>query len=149
MYGLIREELPSGSGPIAKYLARHLSARMYSGKVVIVAPHPLRLLGPLRKAWLQLIRDLQKERAQTLNPARIHDLTARIARMQTLKFTTGWHTGNADFETRYDVYLATPDQLLRWPPACRTMYITHPLDTQTLHFLTAWMPTGSLVVMCQ
>jgi hypothetical protein len=124
MYGLIREEGSFGANPGTKDIARHLYTRMYSGKIVIVAEQPAALIGPLRKQWLKLMRSVQKERARTLHASRIQELTSRVVRMQSLRFTTSWHAGEVSYDDLHDFYIATVDQLLRWPPDYRTMYIT-------------------------
>lgn len=143
MRGLIREEGSFGANPGAKDLARHLYTRMSCGKVVIVAENPKTLMSPLRKQWFKLMRKVQRERASTLHASRIIELSSTIARMCGLRFTTQYppdeHPG--------DVYLATVDQLLRWAPDCRTMYVTCSIEREQLHLITAWMPQGSLVVI--
>jgi hypothetical protein len=149
MYGLIREEGSFGANPGSKDIARHLYTRMYAGKVVIVAAKPAALIGPLRKQWLKLMRSVQKERAKTLDASRVQELSGRVARMQSLRFTASWHGGDVDFTDQYDVYIATVDQLLGWPPDYRTMYVTCNIEREQLHLITTWMPKGSLVVICK
>lgn len=149
MHGLIREEGSFGANPSTKDIAKHLYTRMYAGKVVIVAAKPATLLGPLRKQWLRLMRRVQKERAKTLDAARIQELASRVARMQSLRFTASWHAGDVSYDDQYGVYLATADQLLRWPPDYRTMYVTCDIETEKLHMITSWMPWGSLVVFAR
>jgi hypothetical protein len=145
MYGLIREEGSFGANPGTKDIARHLYTRMYYGKVVIVTDRPMSVIGALRKQWLKLARKAQKERAGTLNPTRIKELSGIISYMHGLDFTIQYppddHPG--------DVYIATLDNVLRWPPACRTLYITCEVELEKQHMITAWMPKGSLVVMCK
>lgn len=119
---------------------------MFCGKVVIVAAKPAVLIGPLRKQWLKLMRSVQKERAKTLDTSRIQELSSRVARMQSLRFTVSWHARDVDFYDQYDVYIATVDQFLHWPPDYRTMYVTRKVESEELHMITAWMPKGSLVV---
>ena len=144
MHGLIREEHSFGANPGTKDLARHLYTRMYYGKVVIVADKPLSVISPLCKQWLKLARKVQKERASTLNTTRIKELSGIISCMQNLDFTIHYppddHPG--------DVYIATTEEILRWPPQCRTMYVTCDVELEKLHMITAWMPPGSLVVIC-
>lgn len=141
---MIREEHSFGANPGTKDLARHLYTRMYYGKVVIVAEKPVSVISPLRKQWLKLARKVQKERASTLNATRIKELSGIVSYMHTLDFTTHYppdeHPG--------DVYIATVEAILRWPPQCRTMYVTCEVELEKLHMITAWMPPGSLVVVC-
>ena len=145
MHGLIREEGSFGANPGTKDLARHLYTRMSCGKVVIVTDHPKTLMSPLRKQWFRLMRRVQRERSSTLHATRLVELSNIIARMCSLKFTTQYppdeHPG--------DIYLATVDQLLRWAPDCRTMYVTCDIEREQLHLITTWMPKGSLVVECK
>ena len=149
MYGLIREEGSFGVNPGTKDIARHLYTRMYNGKIVIVAERPSALISPLRKQWLRLMRNVQKERTRALDASRIQELTGRVAHMQSLRFTASWHAGDVSYDDQYDVYLATVDQLLHWPPDYRTMYVTCAIELEKLHLVTAWMPQGSLVVSCR
>lgn len=145
MHGLICEEGSFGANPSTKDLARHLFTRMSCGKVVIVTDHPQTLMSPLRKQWLKLMRRVQRERSSTLHATRIAELSNTIACMQSLKFTIGYPPD--DYPS--DVCLATVEQLLRWAPDCRTLYVTCEVDRERLHLITAWMSPGSLVVMCK
>lgn len=145
MYGLIREEGSFGANPGAKDLARHLYTRMHCGKVVIVANRPIVLISTLRKQWLRLARKVHKERAATLSAARIVELSNIVSRMYNLNFTV--HYPPDDYPG--DIYIATPDEVLRWPPQCRTIYITCKVELENLHMITAWMPQGSLVVIVE
>ncbi|HUC89439.1 MAG TPA: hypothetical protein VMR45_01430 [Patescibacteria group bacterium] len=144
MHGLIREEHSFGANPGTKDLARHMYTRTSLGKVVIVADKPLSVQISLRRQWLKLARKAQKERASTLNGERILELTKMIGHMQSLRFAAKW----PQYEHLADVYLATPEQLLKWAPECRTLYVTCDIELEDLHVITALMPKESLVVRC-
>ena len=141
MHGLIREEynFPAST----KVLTRHIYSRMYCGKIVIIAENPSALLPPLRKQWLKLARKVQVERAKTLDGGRIKELTLIVATMQTMRFKAGW----GDDPTGADVYVASIDQLMQWPPDCSTLYVTSIISKEQLHMVTSWMTRGSLVVI--
>ena len=145
MHGLICEGGSFGANPGTKDLAKHLYTRMYYGKVVIVADRPHAAISALRKQWLKLARKVQKERASTLNAVRIAELSGIVGHMQSLDFTM--HYPPDDYAG--NIYIATVDEILRWPPVCRTMYITCDVEPEKLHMITAWMPQGSLVVICK
>lgn len=145
MHGLILEEDSFGPNPSTKDLARHLYARMYYGKTVIITIKPVSVIASLRKQWLKLARKVQKERAKTSNAARVAELSGIVSYMQNLKFTT--HYPPDDYAG--NVYIATVEEVLRWPPDCRTMYITCDIEREQLYMVTAWMPKGSLVVTCK
>lgn len=141
MHGLMREQYLFTAS--TKVLTRHMYSRMYCGKIIVVTDKPKVLLSPLRKQWLKLARKVQVERAKTLQGARIKELTAIVATMQTLRFSAEW----SEDDYLADVYLATLEQLLQWPPQCATMYVTYSVDLEKLHMITSWMPKSSLVVI--
>lgn len=146
MHGLIREEHSFGSNPSTKDLTRHLYIRMACGRIVIVADKPNTLLATLRKQWLRLCRKVQKESASTLNATRIYELSEVITHMQNLEFSTKW---SPDEYLTADVYLASVEDLVQWAPECRTLYVTCEMEPEQLHLVTAWMPKGSLVIICK
>jgi hypothetical protein len=148
MYGLIREENSFGANPGTKDLVRHLYTRIGCGKVIIIASNPNTLLPPLRKQWLKLMRKVQKERASTLNAERIFELNEMVVRMQSLQFSTSWPP---DGYKPADVYIATVEGLLQWAPEadCQTVYATCDITRVQLHMATAWMESGTLVVICK
>jgi hypothetical protein len=117
---------------------------MYYGKVVIIVDKPMSVIGALRKQWLKLARKVQKERASTLNATRIKELSGIVSYMHGLAFTVRYPPD--DYPG--DVYIATVSEALRWPPQCRTIYVACDVELEKLHMITAWMPKGSLVVIC-
>ncbi len=143
MHGLYREHRHAGSAPVSQDLAKHLYTRMMYGKVGIVAERPATMLPALRKQWLKLQRRVRRERSSTLDAARILELSQQLACMQSMTFTA---KAPID-EPTADVLVATIDDLLRWPPQCRTMYVTCNVELEKLHLVTSWMPRHSLVVI--
>jgi len=144
MYGLIREAGSFGANPGAKDLAKHLYTRIFSAPVVIVADKPITTLGQLRKQWFKLYRRVKREQASTLDPGRLKEYTHILSRMLAMRFTTKWPD-----DSPAHVYIASAEQLLRWAPECRTLYVTCDIELEDLHRITSFMPRGSLVVMCQ
>lgn len=144
MYGLIREENSFGANPGAKDIARHLYTRMFSGTVVIVAERPATMLMLLRKQWFRIYRRIGREQSSTLDSGRLMEYVRLRSRMLAMRFTTKWPD-----DMPAEVYIATPEQLLRWAPECRTLYVTCDMERIELHRITAFMPRGSLVVVCQ
>lgn len=144
MYGLLREEYSLGSQPSSKAIARHLFTRAHCGKIVIVSRTPVGLHASLKKQWFKLSRKVLKEQASTLNAQRIQELSKIGSFMQCLRFVTSWPPDDLA-----DVYIATPEQVLSYPPDCRTMYVTCDMKLEDLHKATAWMDKRSLVVICK
>lgn len=52
-------------------IARHLFARQLNGNVAVVADNPVALLSAVKKQWARLERQVQRERASTLDATRI------------------------------------------------------------------------------
>lgn len=143
MHGLYREQRFAGSAPVSRDLAKHLYTRMMCGKVAIVTDKPASMLAAVRKQWMQIERQLRRERSSTLDATRILELTYEIPRMQSMVFTA---KAPID-EPQADVLFATAADFLRWPPQCRTMYVACPVELEVLHQITAWMVVHGLVVV--
>src|SRR5690242_18764298 len=82
--------------PVASDIARHLQSRQYLGITVVVCQNPLSMLSTMRKQWLRLARNLQKQRASTLNAEEILRFTHTIMHMQHLQFVTQPPTEQAE-----------------------------------------------------
>jgi hypothetical protein len=147
MHGLIREKYSFGANPGSKDLARHLFIRMLSGKVVIVAEKPATLMPALRKQWLKLNGKVRRECSSTANMSRVRELTELSAAMLCLHFSRKWPPDAYDDPA--DVYIVTVEQLERWAPECKTLYVTCDVALERLHVITSLMPRGALVVECK
>ena len=147
MHGLIREQHSFGANPGTKDLARHLFIRMSVGKAVIIAEKPVPILAALRKQWLKLNGKVRRECSCTLDATRLNELTELSVAMLRLRFSCKWPPDGYDDPA--DVYIVTVEQLERWAPECRTLYITCDIDLERLHVITALMPRGALVVECK
>jgi len=137
----IEERSQSGNG-ISGDLAKHLYGRLLCGKVAVVCDNPRIFMSAARKQWLKVCRQVQRERASTLDATKVLELVSILGRMQTLKFSS--RPPSEELET--DVSFATVEQLLTWAPTCRTLYVTCNVTTEQLHLITAWMPKGGAVV---
>lgn len=108
--------------PAASDIARHLQSRQYLGMTVVVCRNPLSMLSATRKQWLRLARNLQKQRASTLNAEEILRFTHTIMHMQHLQFVAQAPTA----KTEAHIFFTTPDELTFLPPGCLSLYITAP-----------------------
>src|SRR5262245_25649635 len=110
---------------LAAEVARHLAARQDLGSAVIVSSAPLTLLSVVRKTWLHLARQLQKQRAATLNPEEILRLTHTIMHMQRMQFVAKTPQQITDAQ----VYFIMPGQLGELPSDCFTLYLCDRVGT--------------------
>lgn len=106
--------------PVASDIARHLQSRQYLGITVVVCQNPLSMLSATRKQWLRLARNLQKQRASTLNAEEILRFTHTIMHMQHLQFVAQPPTEHAEAH----IFFVTPDDLSALPAGCQSLYIT-------------------------
>lgn len=144
MYGLCVEERSlNGNGSLSWDLAHHMYVRSLCGKVAVVTDKPRELLAATRKQWLRICRQVKKERASTLDAARILELAHVLAHMQGMTFSAKL----PDDLLEADVTFATADDFVRMPPVCPTVYVTYDFEREKLHMLTSWVPRGGLVVV--
>ena len=129
--------------PLAKVLARTLLEDVYNGKIVIVTDNPIAMLSAVRKQWFLLERRTLTKRAATLRSAKILELSKQLSFMRAIRFSAKPITDQLEAHITF----ATVDDLLRVPPACRTMYVTCRIPKEKLYLITSWMSRGGLVVI--
>lgn len=100
-------------------------------------------MSAVRKQWLKICRQVQREQASTLDATKILELIHLLSRMQSMRFSAKPPLEEVDA----DVSFATAGQLLMWAPVCHTMYVTCEITREQLHLITAWMPRGGLLVI--
>lgn len=122
-------------------VARHLAMRQDLGTAMVVTDNPSVLISVVRKNWLHLTRQLQKQRAGTLNPEEILRLTHTIMHMQRMQFVTKPPTTCPDAQ----VYFVRPDQLKSMPPSCFTLYLCCKPSDNLADAIDS-MPSNSTVV---
>lgn len=124
-------------------LARHLLARQHLGKTVVVCDKPVITISVVRKYWLKLSRNLQKERASTLNAEKILQLTHDITHMQHMDFIAKPYPESQ----RSDVFFVTPDELSQLPANCLSLYLQAvPRSAQQLQDIISQLPDRALVI---
>ena len=128
--------------PVASDIARHLQSRQYLGMTVVVCNNPQSMLSATRKQWLRLARNLQKQRASTLNAEEILRFTHTIMHMQHLQFMAQAPTA----KTEAHIFFTTPDELALLPPGCLSLYITTAPRSKQLHDWIGALASQALVV---
>lgn len=123
-------------------LARHLLPRQHLGKTVVVCDKPVITISVVRKYWLKLSRNLQRERASTLNAEKILQLTYDITHMQHMDFAAKPFHDNP----QADVFFVTPDELAQLPSGCFSMYLLIAPPLAQLQNAIQQLPDRALVV---
>jgi hypothetical protein len=110
-------------------LTRHLPRRLMVGTAVIVSDRPDILLPVIRKRWMRVIREVQRQLSSTLDRAKKHELTREVERLRSFQFTT-----QID-KPGIDALLIEPSQTVCHLPEFTSLYILTPLTTN--QFLSA------------
>ena len=123
-------------------VARHLRARLHLGKAVVVCSKPVTAMSVTKKYWLRLARNLQKERASTLNVERILQLTHDITRMHHTEFAAKSY----DRAPHADIFFVPPDAIGELPPGCYSFYVLDEPTDIALQACIACLPHRALVI---
>lgn len=128
--------------PLAVALANDMFYRSLFGRIVIITERPGTLLPPLRKLWLKEIRRQQKLRASTTDVPLVEKYSKAVGFMQRINFTT-----KSRFDDYFgDVIIATPEMFPDVGTCGMTIYLTCPVNKETLLTVLSFMPNDGLVV---
>ncbi|HSE29837.1 MAG TPA: hypothetical protein VLA77_04610 [Candidatus Saccharimonadales bacterium] len=127
---------------IASDVARHLEVRQYLGTALIVCKSPTNTMSVVRKQWLNLMRNIHKQRASTLNAEEILRLTHAILHMQKMTFVAK----PPQETTAASIYFITPGELNILPPDCYTIYLLDKVKPSSLKFALGGLSNNGLVV---
>lgn len=127
---------------LATDIMRHLHARQYLGKAVVVCEHPAVFLAAAHKQWYKLSRSIQQRRSSSVDADKILKYTRAITHMQHMRFTT--KTPLED--TTAGVYFLRKDQLSELPANCFSVYATTALLHAASVELLTGLPAEALIV---
>lgn len=131
-----------GSDSIAADIMRHLHARQHLGTTIIVCEQPTVMLSAARKQWLKLARNVQKQRASTLNADKILKYTHAITRMQHMRFTMKTPLERPES----DIFFLRPDNLEYLPSSCMNAYLVPALSPElATHVADGMAPEGLII----
>ena len=146
MDGLYVERRLLTGTTLSRDIAHHLYTRQLPGRVVIVGARPAVLLASVRKQWAVVTRQVQRQRASTLNMRRAQELENALEHMRSAQFMTDENSElPAPFGTR--VVFMTQEACIAQAPDCHTMYVTEPDDVAPIADMVAAMHPHSLVVL--
>jgi hypothetical protein len=108
---------------LSLHVTRHLPRRLAAGNVIIVNDRPSVFLAVVRKRWMHVIREIERERSSTLDRIKREHLDREIAHMKGYRF--GTQISNVE---RLEALILTPAEVLGSGLRCLSMYITIPLS---------------------
>lgn len=127
---------------LAADMMRHLHARQYLGKVIVLCTSPFATMRVARKQWLKLARSIQRQRASTIDADKILRRTYLITHMQHMQFVAKSPLQQPDAH----VFFVTPEQLEMIPHNCFTLYIAATLSPTLLKKYTSQLADQALLV---
>lgn len=134
------EHRPMLTGPsLTNDVAQHLQTRCALGITVIVAEKPIPFLSTLRKQWVKYERQLQRDRASTVNPEKIVTITMTLSNIHNAKFSASQHWGDAH------IYVVSPDFAPFIEPA-KTVYICTRLPAEQRLVISQSLDEDALVI---
>jgi hypothetical protein len=142
MIGLYREYRELKHETLSHDLARHLLTQVERGKVAIVTNRPVVTMSALRKQWIKIIRQFERERSSIL-PGSREEIEIELERLRGISFTAV----SPLEDPQADVNLGTAQDFLKAPPTCRTLYIVCAVEKHEQYMLASWMPPRGLVVI--
>lgn len=117
----VDERIVTSTEQLSLDLTRHLPQRLAVGPAVIVTEKPTILLPVIRKRWMRIIREVERQRSCTLERIKRRSLERELERLRSLRFTTKLTHPYAD------VLVITPAQTVCSLPAYCTVYVATPL----------------------
>lgn len=127
---------------LSLHLTRHLPRRLAAGNVIIVHERPQVFLAVIRKRWMHVIRETERERASTLDRVKRQQLDRDIAHMQAYKFGTKV----SDVE-RLEALVLEPHEVLGSGLRCLSMYVVSPLSDEAMTEATNCIVQNGLLVV--
>lgn len=118
-------------GSLASDLTKHLQRRQHLGTAVVICEQPFSLMPVVRKQWFKITRNLQRERAATVNAQKILQLTYAVTRMHHLTFVSKAPSKHPNA----DVFFVTPSELTSLPERCFSLYVIAPIEPSHLQTL--------------
>jgi hypothetical protein len=133
----------TANAQLAMDIAKHLQRRQSLGTAIVVCDKPLALMCVVRKFWMKLARNLQRERASTVNAQKILHLTYAVTHMHHMTFVAKTPSQVPDA----DVFFVSPEQLTSAiPERCLTLYVIDKAPKKILAQAIPQLANQALVV---
>jgi hypothetical protein len=124
-------------------LCRYLPRRAMIGEVIVLHERPAVFLAVIKKRWMKLIREVERQYSSTLEPAKKEGLLQELERLHTYIFSSKIEDDFAD------VRFVTPEQIDQIE-SCFTVYIATILNDNALQqLLLRLQPRGLIVLYSQ
>jgi hypothetical protein len=130
----------STSEHVSLDLTRHLPRRLMVGPALIVSDRPDILLAVIRKRWMRVIQEVQKQLSSTLDRHKKLELSREIERMRSFRFTV-------HLDAHADAVIIPPSLAVCELPRFSSLYILTPLTSGQFLDLTDHALPNALVAV--
>lgn len=129
---------------LAVEIVKSLQSRQHLGKAAVVCDNSTTLVAIVRKHWLKSARNLQKERAGTINAEKILRLTNSITHMHRMRFTAK----PPESQPRDHVYFLTEQEIAQTllPSNTYSLYVVTRIAKPALAHLIRQLPHDATLV---
>lgn len=122
-------------------IVRHLEQRLKVGPALILHSCPTSILPALRKRWLHLCREVEKQQASTLDRTKKRALGVELSRLKNFTFSC------CDSRRLTDVVVACPGTDCSLLPKFSTLYVASDASSQDFRRILACAKPNSAVVL--
>lgn len=123
-------------------LTRHLPQRLSVGPAVIIADRPTIFLPVIRKRWMTIVKEVEKQRSSTMDRIKRMSLERELTRLITLRFTT-----KIDRALLTDVLVIKPEQTVCELPRYHTLYIAADITIDQFASALEYGVSGGVIVL--
>jgi hypothetical protein len=121
-------------------LCRYLPRRAMIGNVIIITERPSVFLAVIKKRWVKLVHEVERQYSSTLDPTKKEGLRQELDRLRTYVFSSKMEDASVD------VRFITPEQITLIEP-CFTAYISVKITDDQLNALLSHTLSKGLIVM--
>ena len=122
-------------------LARHLPQRTNVGPAIVLAERPRIFLPTIRKRWMGVVREIDRQRSSTLDRFKRNSLAEQAAYMRQLRFKACPESKDGD------VFVINPEQLPDVPvPKVTTIYIAMAIPKAVFTALPSRLESPGVIV---
>lgn len=122
-------------------LAQHIQQRSGAGTVVVITDRPLVMLPVIRKRWVKVLREVERQLRSTLNRTKKTSLEAELHRLKHLTFAANTAYVNALADVIFTSLSHVYDAQMY-----ATLYITQPFTDKELRIHTKQLARNGVVV---
>ena len=121
-------------------LAKHVTTRLFEGRIVVITDEPKNMYAPFRRQWKQQILAKQRELSMTVNQGQKDMIRSQLTEMNRLTFTYDPHVRETS-----DVIFVEPADAHFYLDQCRTLYVAREQFLIDFNYYAQVLPVAACV----